>query len=475
MTAQHAVEAREPSVITTKELRQFDPESVELVHEYQFHGWTGWLSANQHVILRAPDGDGTASIARKYRRRRSAEIMRRPLDQWLRRKELEQLERERADAFGLTPPPERGVQESEQPPWQIATKQSYDALLRMQKLTRDWWEGVVQAGSGKTLWTLHEEGDDDWILISGNREDKLSHIAAIGRAADPLVVEKLQQRIDQANNREGNHPMEETGPPKKQFECKEPGCTSSFDKQGALNLHQQVHVMASPETCPLCPKQTTTPAAFGRHIRSKHATDPRLPGILEALGMAPMKEREPVKAIAKNGTPLKKPTEPRAARVYGMPPRPCEYCATVLPAKSIGGHHRGHVNVGHIKIADGGDAATQVLPNGAKAITAPVSPPEASEAVTEAPAKPEPLPVQAAPMAVEPFVVNGTGKQETPEEVLNLIRTLVNPELVGENERLRAQNSKLTTDLEEMRRDRDDLQALMDMISERRTRTNAPT
>jgi hypothetical protein len=465
MTAQQA-EVEETSILTPKDLRQFDHESVALVLEYQSHGWTGWLSANQHVILRAPDGDGTASVARKYRRRRSAEIMRRPLDQWLRRKELERLEQERTDAFGRTPPPERGVQESDQPPWQIATKQSYDALLRMQKSTRDWWEGVVQAGSGKTLWTLHEEGDDDWILISGNREDKLSHIAATGRATHPLVIEGLQQKIDQANKREGNHPMEETGPPKKKFACEQPGCTSSFDTQGALNLHQQVHVMASPQTCPLCPKETTTPAAFGRHIRARHATDPRLPGILEAMGMAPMKERQPVKAIAKNGTPLKKPTEPKVARVYGMPPRPCEYCALVLAAKSIGGHHRGHVNVGHIKIADGGDAATQVLPNGAKAITAPVSPPEAPGAVTEAPAKPEPVVVRTVPMAVEPFVVNGTGKHETPEDTLNLIRMLVNPELVGENERLRTRCDRLETDLIAKTAECEETQARLDMVKE---------
>lgn len=454
MTAQHAVEAKEPSVITTKELRQFDPEAVDLVHEYQFHGWTGWLSANQHVILRAPDGDGTASISRKYRRKRSAEIMRRPLDQWLRRKELEQLERERADAFGLTPPPERGVQESDQPPWQIATKQSYDALLRMQKATRDWWEGVVQAGSGNTLWTLHEEGDDDWILISGNREDKLSHIAATGRATHPLVVEKLQQRIDQANNREGNHPMEETGPPKKKHACEEPGCDQSFDIQGALNLHKQIHVQGE-RPCPLCPRVLHTPAAFGKHIRAAiHANDPRLPEVLKNLGMYAPGER------------------PR--REHTLPPRPCDYCGAVMAAKSIGGHHRGHIKLGHVKTADGGDGATQLLKE-SKVIAAPVSPPKAPKAVTRAPAKPERVVVRAAPVTVESFAVNGTGKHETPEDTLNLIRTLVNPELVGENERLRAQNTKLTVDLEEMRRDRDDLQALMDMISERRTRTNAPT
>lgn len=473
MTAQHA-EAEETSILTPKELRQFDHESVALVLEYQNYGWTGWLSANQHVILRAPDGDGTASVARKYRRRRSAEIMRRPLDQWLRRKELERAEQERTDAFGRPASSEGDFVPSKNPPWQLATEQSYDALLRMQKLTRDWWDGVRLAGYGNTVWQLLEQGEDDWALVSGNREDKIIHIVAVGPAASSDDIEKLKANIAKTNQREGIHPMEETGPPKKKFACEEPGCTSSFDTRGALNLHQQVHVM-DPKTCPLCPKQTTTPAAFGRHIRSKHATDSRLPGILEALGMAPMKDREPVKPIALTGTPPKKSTEPRAARVYTLPPRPCEYCGLVLAAKSIGGHHRGHVNVGHIKIADGGDAATQTLPHGAKAITTPVSPPKAPEAVTEAPTKPEPLPVQAAPMAVEPFVVNGTGKQETPEEVLNLIRTLVNPELVGENERLRAQNNKLTVDLEEMRRDRDDLQALMDMISERRTRTNAPT
>lgn len=447
-TRQFDVEVDELPPITASDLRHFDQEAVDLVMEFQDkHGWTGWISGNQHVILRAPDGDGTASISRKWRAKRSAEIMRRPLDQWLRRKEREREETERKNAFGLSTTEGRMDMESPEPPWHIATKQSYDALLRMQKRTRDWWDGVRLAGSGMTVWLLHEQGEDNWVLISGSRKDKMTHIAAVGPEADPEMVQHFKD-LTEANNRKGIAPMDTTGPlTGKKHPCLEPECGRSFDTQGALNLHKQKHVKVD-LTCPLCPRVLHTPAAFGRHLRSNlHKHDPRLAAALESRHMPPEGGRPGPKLGAE---------------------RECEYgCPITMPGMSLGGHHRAHKKLGHVKVADGGDGATQVMKT-SKVITAPVSPPEVPEAATEAPVKPEPLVVQAAPIAVvtAPVAVNGTGHSVMPADLLNQVRALVNPEMVGDLERLRTRNTELEQELETVTRDRDDLKAWKDMMKE---------
>lgn len=451
MTAQQfEVMIDELPVLTPKDLRHFDKEAVDLVLEYQVHGWTGWLSANMHAIMRAPDGDGTASISRKYRRKRSAEIMRRPLDQWLRRREREREDRERVDAFGRPPTSDSVKLESPDPPWQIATQQSYDARLRMQKATRDWWEGVREAGSGNTVWQLLEDGEDDWVLVSGKRADKLISIVSIGPATDPSQLEKLRLQIEQTNKREGKHPMDNEGPQtavkeEKKYLCPEPGCKDlpSFKNQSGLNLHANTHNAAGFE-CPLCDRVLRTPAARGVHLSGNvHAGDPRL-----AKARAALKKNVATK-------PYKNLPEGTL--------RNCEYgCGKELPPMSMGGHHRWHQQQGHTKTTEHGDGATQPV----KAIAVPDSPPKAPAAATEAPAKREPVVVAAVPVVVEPVAVNGTGKKDSPEALLSMVRTLVNPELVGENERLRTRCERLEEELIAKTAECEEIQARLDMVKE---------
>jgi len=63
-------------------------------------------------------------------------------------------------------------------------------------------------------------------------------------------------------------------------------------------------------------------------------------------------------------------------------------------------------------------------------------------------------------------VVNGTGHHDTPDEVLNQVRALINPELVSELERLRTTCHRLESEVETLTRQRNDLQAFKDMIKE---------
>lgn len=442
-----------PILIPERDLKAFDAESVALVLEFQAHGWTGRMSSNHHAIMRAPDGTATASVARRASRNRAGLNARRPLKQWLRKRERE--EQRRRNAFGL--PAEDLQMASDNPPWRLARKQSYEARLRMQKLARDWWEDVVAAGSGKVIWQLMEDGEDNWMIAAGTREEKIVRIVAIGPAVDPAQVERMRAEAERFNQTEENHPMqEETGPQASAeglIPCEEPGCGRWFPNKGALALHAQSH---NPDgyPCPLCDKVMGSAAARGGHVRGKeHADDPRLP---QALAML----KKGRSTIATH--PKKK----------GAPARACEYCGEMKPALSIGGHHRGHKLAGDIKLADRG-VATQTV----KATTAPETPTQAVAAATAPPAPPEPLVVQAAPIATttEPASVNGTGHAVMPTDLLNQVRALVNPELVGDLERLRARCEQLETDLEAMTKDRDELQALMDMISERRARTNANT
>lgn len=466
MTKQAAfpVETAELPEITADDLRGWDREAVDLVLEYQQYGWTGRFSSNHHAIMRAPDGEATASIARRHSWNRGGKNARRPLKQWLDRQAAERDKKRQRNSFGLTAqevnPSKFRQTESDLPPWQLATTQTYDALLRMKKLTRSWWETVKAAGSGNTMWQLTEDGEDNWAIVSAFRSEKIARIVAVGPAADPEDIEDLQAQVDRLNQPEENDPMIDTGPPTKwKYPCPEPGCDRGFDLPGALALHAESHV---PEgfPCLLCDDVLRSSSARGSHLRGKkHKDDPRLPHVL--------------KMIRSDKTPR---TE--SATYKRKPPRPCEYCGEVMPALSIGGHQRGHKALGHLKIAEGGDGATQVIGK-AKAIAARETPVKVPEAVTEAPVKPEPVPEpKPEPLAVakinviEAPVVNGTGHVTTAEERLKQVLTIVSPELVGDLEREKAKNKKLERDLAEMTADRDELQTMFDMIEERRKRVS---
>lgn len=487
------VEISELPTLTPEDLTHFAEESVKLVLEYQLHGWTGRLSGNQHVIMRAPDGDGTASIQRKYRNKRSGDVQRRPLNQWLaRRRRRKEAEQEAANAFGLTdkdlsPSTNHEVSDGK-PPWLVAKKQSYDALLRLQKRTRDWWEDALLAPYGDIVYMFLEDGPDDWALMAASRTDLTMRMIAVGPAAQPADIEQITIDMERLNERnradkersdhsKENESMNESGPQtKKKYPCEEPGCDRSFDLPGARALHAESHVPGG-FPCPLCDRVPNSSSARGSHLRSKeHADDPRLPAALKMLSKG------------------KSDKASVGGRYKRMPPRPCEYCEVVMAAASIGGHQRGHKKLDHIKIADGGDGATQVIGK-AKAITAPEDPIETPEAVTEAPVKPEPAPeptpeplvVEAIPAAAYvPAVLNGTGTGEPPEVLLDRVRALVSPKMVGDLERARVRNRELeteleqayvriqglATDLESMTEDRNELQAMFDMIEERRKRVS---
>jgi hypothetical protein len=422
------------------DLNGFEDDAVQLVMEYQLHGWTGRVSANHHVILRSPDGTATAAVQRKFKRNRGGQNARRPLNQWLQKRERER-ERKRSNAFGVAPAEDAPPPAGSKPPWQIATKQSYDARLRMQKMTRDWWDGIVAAGSGVMSWHLDEGGEDDWILADAKRESKEVRVVASGPATDPARVAGVEMlvalAVDHFKPKE-KHPMSEAGPQttgeQLPYPCLEPGCGASFGTQGALNLHSTKHDKTE-YPCPLCDRVMPTPAALGRHVHSKlHADDPRLAHVVRRMDGGKKNRR--------------------------LPARACEYCGKMFPAVSIGGHHRGHKAAGDVKIGHGG-GTTQ-----AKATTAPETP-VAAQAVTAPPASPEPLVVQALPTAVsEPAAVNGTGHATQPSDLLNQVRALVNPELVGDLERLRKECDELLAELEAVTKERNELKAWKDMMRE---------
>lgn len=435
-----------PVLDPERDLRGWDEEAVALVMEYQGHGWTSRLSSNNHAILRSPDGKETASIARKHSRNRGGKNARRPLQNWINRRKRERQKRE--SAFGNLNP-DHDVTE---PPWRTADRQSYDARMRMRKILGSWWESIDNSGDNLTVSELIEGGEDNWIVVSLKMPENKMSVAGQGRDADPELVEDVQGRIERYNNPKGTRQMQETGPlSDKDYPCLEPGCGAGYDTQGALNLHSQKHVEGGKIPCPMCEDGRTlpTPAAFGKHVRSKlHRGDPRLPEILESRGLAPLE--------------VKVTPEPKAKRT-SVKMSMCEYgCGLELSGYQIGGHHRAHLRAGHIKVADGGDGATQILGT-AKAITAPA---EASEAVTEAPAKPEPIVVEEVVTYWDPEATNGKRRDVSPEDTLAKVAAIVNPGLIAENRRLNRENARLQEEIEILTTKCDDLQAFKDIIKE---------
>lgn len=434
-----------PVLVPERDLRGWDEGAVDLVMEYQNYGWTPRLSSNNHAILRSPDGKATASVARKHSRNRGGKNARRPLENWLRRRERERQKRE--SAFGNL----NADHDVREPPWRTADRQSYDARMRMRKILGSWWDSIDNSGDSLTASELIERGEDDWIVVELTMPDNKMSIVGQGRDTDPELVEDVQGRIERFNNPKGTRQMQETGPlSDKKYPCLEPGCGKGYDTRGALNLHSQKHVEGGKIPCPMCEDGRTlpTPAAFGKHVRSRlHADDPRLPAILESKGLAPLV--------------VKVKPEPKVKRTSATV-RMCEYgCGQELSGYQVGGHHRAHQRAGHVKVADGGDGATQVMRT-AKAITAPV---KASEAVTEAPVKPEPLVVEAVP--VEPVPVATNGKHDaSPEDTLAKVQAIVNPGLIAENRRLNRENARLEAEVEILTTKCNDLQAFKDMIRE---------
>jgi hypothetical protein len=169
-------------------------------------------------------------------------------------------------------------------------------------------------------------------------------------------------------------------------------------------------------------------------VHSKlHADDPRLPLVVRQMdGNRAVRRRAASDIRRRPGT------------------RQCEYCGKVFPATSIGGHHRAHKIAGDVKLAERQQSQS----------------PAAPVAATPEAAKPEPLVVQAAPTTLEPVSVNGTGHTAQPTDLLNQVRALVNPELVGDLERLRKECDDLRADLEAVTKERNDLKAWKDMMRE---------
>ena len=70
--------------IVAADLKHFDKEARALVLEIVAAGWLGRMSGNNHVILYAPDGESTASIAPSTTRNRGGRNARAGFDRWLR-------------------------------------------------------------------------------------------------------------------------------------------------------------------------------------------------------------------------------------------------------------------------------------------------------------------------------------------------------------------------------------------------------
>lgn len=439
------------TLVPNQDLRHFDDTAIRVVTDYQSYGWVGKVSRRGHAILRAPDGQATTAVAPKGKNSYGGDVAREDLKKWLRAKQRHATPRSDS-SFGLT-----GASESPdpwEPPWVTARYQSGEARLRMRKILAPWWKDAVKADTPPEAILLETETDDDWVVFCKDGESKMIRLVGAGPGTDPAEIEKMKSRLKNFNGEQESTPMTEPGPPteKKKFPCPEPGCDASYDHRGALNLHSAKHDTQT-YPCPLCDRVLPTPAARARHVHSSfHVGDARLPAALEQLGLSPKARPKLLGTVPRT----------KAGRVIPQGTRKCEYCELTLPITSIGGHHRAHKASGHIKIADGGDGATQTT----KAITTPNTPPEAGEALTQAPAKPEVVMVGQARTGAETFTVNGTGHDVAPADLLDQVRMLVNPQMVGEVERLRSRCTTLGQELERVTREKDELQARMDIMKE---------
>lgn len=438
------------TLVPTQDLKHFDDTAIRVITDYQSYGWIGKVSRRGHAILRAPDGQATTAVAPKGKNNYGGDVAREDLKKWLRSRKHGKPRSDRA--FGLA-----GATSSRdpwEPPWVGARYQSADARLRMRKILADWWKDAVKADSPPDAILLESEVDDEWVMFCADGPE--IRLVGAGPKTDLGQVEEMRARARNLNGTKENEQMTEPGPPTtKKYVCLEPGCDRSFDHRGALNLHSKKHDTES-YPCPLCDRSLPTVAARARHLHSSfHVGDKRLPTALEQLGLKPKHK------------PKSLPGAPRTKGGHLIPQgtRGCEYCGQDKPITSIGGHHRAHKALGHIKISDGGDGATQTM----KAITTPNTPPKPSQAVTQAPAKAEVVVVgNARPGVVtgSEFTVNGTGHELAPADLLDQVRMLVNPQMVGEVERLRSRCTALGQDLERVTAERDELQARMDIMKE---------
>lgn len=75
----------ELATLTRREIKAFDREARELVHDFHSAGWRSYLSQNGHAILYAPDGESTASVSGHSDGPHKSKAARADLERWLRR------------------------------------------------------------------------------------------------------------------------------------------------------------------------------------------------------------------------------------------------------------------------------------------------------------------------------------------------------------------------------------------------------
>src|SRR5690606_33826476 len=195
-------------------------------------------------------------------------------------------------------------------------------------------------------------GEDDWV-VAWTPDGQQIVLAGFGQGVDPQDVQYMQDKAAEHNRKiKGNEVAQ--GPQQTQqatqegtpegFACKEPGCDAGpFKSKSGLRLHAIMHEDEDHQ-CPLCDRVFNRTAGLSLHLRgSAHADDARRTKALLAISSNERRKARMAKRAKESG---------------GIKVRQCEYCGVELPHLSIGGHHRGHTALGHIKLADGGDGAT---------------------------------------------------------------------------------------------------------------------
>lgn len=229
-------------LLTRNDIRTFDGEATALVMRAQEHGWRGYLTRNNHVFLKAPDGVATMSVSRESLRGRSGRNAKAVLERWIKAQAVSDERTEDAApgaAFGDLMPPVEPLDTNLPAAMLIGARKQglYDWIMTHQHL---------RPGKDFLMW-----GDEDrtldpypWFAVDLRRKG----LKVIGRGtqvtdekiAQVLLELKpwLKERIVQVF---GNQVIEQGGKSVRVLLCDHEGCDYQTHHAGAMNLHRHKH------------------------------------------------------------------------------------------------------------------------------------------------------------------------------------------------------------------------------------------
>lgn len=292
------------TVLTPRDLRNFDNYALGLVMEMQESGWRGYVTRRGHAFLYAPDGVTTAAVARDSLRGRSGRNARAAFDRWKRAQEAGETARIDA-AVEFSHQPDNGL-------WAMfadtkirRSPEAMDQIRRSPKVSaylgsfgyehtrlafpdpsqpnrwgmfslRGEYPELIDFGPGSNAETAIQDLYDMYPDLPREYVEEPEPEAPL-LSLVPDYLADISDSDNSAATDERPIPQvlrarmgERTESGMRYYNCPDPDCDKTFLNRSSLELHVTSHRAGAQFKCPDCAYVAKSAGGLGKHRSAKH-------------------------------------------------------------------------------------------------------------------------------------------------------------------------------------------------------------